>query len=100
MESRRRIDDKSTKICPLEHNSTASKIVTTKWIKVNNLLAVQYSTNKNIIFKTPMLRSELCDYSNVYIVANDQTDHGALKLSATHYKQKTEIFLVTRQRTC
>ena len=61
---------------------------------------VQYSAKKNIRFKTPMLRSELCDYSNVYIVANDQTDHGALKLSATHYKQKTEIFLVTRQRTC
>ena len=33
---------------------------------------------KNIIFKTPMLRSELCDYSNVYIVANGQTDHGTI----------------------
>ena len=78
VEFRRRIDGKSTKICPLRHNSTASKIVTTKWIKVNDLLAVQYSTNKNIIFKTPMLRSELCDYSNVYIVANGQTDHGTI----------------------
>ena len=49
------------------HNSTVSKIVTTKWIKVNDLLNVQYSAKKNIRFKTPMLRSELCDYSNVYI---------------------------------
>ena len=78
VEFRRRIGCESTKMCPLGHNSTVSKIVTTKWIKVNDLLNVQYSTKKNIRFKTPMLRSELCDYSNVYIVANDQTDHGTI----------------------
>ena len=29
----------------------------------------QYSVNKNIRFKTPMLRSDLCDYNVAYIVA-------------------------------
>ena len=89
VEFRRRIGCESTKMCPLGHNSTVSKIVTTKWIKVNDLLNVQYSTKKNIRFKTPMLRSELCDYSNVHIAVkrtitvdstngNDQTNHGTI----------------------
>ena len=73
------------KISKLLHNSTVSKFVTRKWIEVIDLLNVQYSTNKNIRFKTPMLISELRDYSNVYIAVkrtitvdgtneNNQTD--------------------------
>ena len=36
---------------------------------VNHLSSGQYSANKNIIFKTSMLRSDLSDYSDEYIVA-------------------------------
>ena len=36
------------------------------FIKVNSLSNEQYSVNKNIR-KTPMLRSELCYYIDVYI---------------------------------
>ena len=39
-----------------------------KWIDVNNLSNGQHSVNKNIKFKTRMLRSDLCDYSDAYIV--------------------------------
>ena len=35
----------------LLNDSTASKLVTKKWIKVNELSGCQYSVNKNIIFK-------------------------------------------------
>ena len=28
----------------------------------------QYSVNKNVRFKTPLLRSDLCDYSDAYII--------------------------------
>ena len=35
---------------------------------VNNVSSRQYSTNKFIRFKTPMLRSVLCDYCDAYIV--------------------------------
>ena len=45
-----------------------SEFVTRKWIKVNNLSGGKYSVKKNIRFKTPMLRSNLCDYSDAYIV--------------------------------
>ena len=40
-----------------------------KRIKVNDLLSGQYSANRNVKFKTPMLRSDLCDYSGAYIIA-------------------------------
>ena len=39
-----------------------------KWVEVNDLSSGQYSANKNIKFKTSMLRSDLCDYSDAYIV--------------------------------
>ena len=41
------------------NNSTVSKFVTRKWIEVNDLSGSQYSVNKNIRFKTPMLISDL-----------------------------------------
>ena len=42
--------------------------VTRKWIEVNHLSNGQYSVNKIIRFKTSMLRSDLWDYSDTYIV--------------------------------
>ena len=44
-----------------------SKFVTGETIKVNSLLNM-YNENKSIRFKTPMLRSNLCDYSDAYIL--------------------------------
>ena len=48
-----------------------SKFVTRKSIEVKDLSGCQYSVNKNIRFKTPMLRSGLCDYSDAYIVVKE-----------------------------
>ena len=45
-----------------------SKFVTGKWIEVNDLSGGQYSANKNKRFGNPMLRSDLCDYIDTYIV--------------------------------
>ena len=44
-----------------------SKFVTRQYVKVNSL-SNTYNENKSIRFKTPMLRSNLCDYSDVYIL--------------------------------
>ena len=44
------------------------RFITKKWIKVYDQSGGAYSTSKQIRFKTTMLRSDLCDYSNVYIV--------------------------------
>ena len=40
-------------------DSTVSKFVTKKWIEVNNLSRRQYYVNKNTMFKTLMLSSNL-----------------------------------------
>ena len=44
-----------------------SKFVTREYVRVNSLLDT-YNENKSIRFKTPMLRSHLCDYSDAYIL--------------------------------
>ena len=46
-----------------------SKFVTREYVRVNSLLDT-YNGNKSIRFKTPMLRSNLCDYSDAYISVN------------------------------
>ena len=61
------------KIYKLLNDSTVSKFVK-KWIEVNYLSSGQYSVNKNIRFKTSMLRSHLCDYSDAYIVVKGTID--------------------------
>ena len=49
-----------------------SKFVTIKYVRVNSL-SNTYNENKSIRFKTPMLRSDLCDYAGVYILVNGTT---------------------------
>ena len=44
-----------------------SKFVTTEYVRVNSL-SNTYNENKSIRFKTPMLRSNLCDYSDAHIL--------------------------------
>ena len=44
-----------------------SKFVTREYVRVNSL-SNTYNENKSIRFKTPMLSSNLCDYSNAYIL--------------------------------
>ena len=44
-----------------------SKFVTREYVRVNGLYNA-YNVNKPIRFKTPMLRSNLCDYSDAYIL--------------------------------
>ena len=44
-----------------------SKFVTREYVRVNSL-SNAYKENKSIRFKTPMLRSNLCDYSDAYVL--------------------------------
>ena len=48
-------------------NEVLSKFVTREYVIINSLLNT-YNENKSIRFKTPMLRSSLCDYSDAYIL--------------------------------
>ena len=66
------IKKEQRKISKWLNNSTVSRFVTRKWIEVNDLLGGKYSVNKTINFKTPMLRSNLCDYSGAYMLWKGQ----------------------------
>ena len=46
-----------------------SKFVAREYVRVNSL-SNTYNENKSIRFKTPILRSDLCDYADAYILVN------------------------------
>ena len=47
------------------------RFITKIWIEVRNQSGETYNTNKQIRFKTSILRSDLCDYSDTYIVLKE-----------------------------
>ena len=48
--------------------STISRFVARKWMQVNDLLNRQYSDDKNVTSKTPILRLDFFNYSDICIV--------------------------------
>ena len=63
-----------------------SKFVTREYVRVNSLLNT-YNENKSIRFKTPMLRSNLCDYSDAYILVN-----GTITVTGNHPRDRQNFF--------
>ena len=53
------------------------RFITKKWIEVYGQSGGAYNTNKQIRFKTSMLRSDLCDYNDKYIVVKRDITVGA-----------------------
>ena len=51
-------------------NKDLPKFVTKKWIEVYNQSQGNYNVNKEIKIETSMLRSDLCDFNDAYIVVN------------------------------
>ena len=49
-------------------NKDLPRYVTEKWIEVYDQSEKNYNPNKEIRIKTPMLRSDSCDFSDAYIV--------------------------------
>ena len=45
-----------------------SKFRTKNWIEINNQSRGVHNTNSDIRFKTTILKSSLCDYSDAYIL--------------------------------
>ena len=44
------------------------RFIAKKWVEVHDQFGETYNTNKQIRFKTSMLRSDLCDYSDAFVV--------------------------------
>ena len=67
-----------------------SKFVTREYVRVNSLLDT-YNENKSIISKTPMLRSNLCDYSDAYILVN-----GTITVTGNHPRDRQNRPLISK----
>ena len=70
------------------------KFRTRNWIEINDDIRGAYSPNKQIRFKTAMLRSILCDYSDAYILAkgNITVNNTAAAGAAANNAAKKVIF--------
>ena len=67
-----------------------SKFVTREYFRVNSLLDT-YNENKSIRFKTHMLRSNLCVYSDVYILGN-----GTITVTGNHPRDRQNRPLILK----
>ena len=67
-----------------------SKFVTREYVRVNSLLDT-YNENKSIRFKTHMPRSNLCDYSDVYILVN-----GTITVTGNHPRDRQNRPLILK----
>ena len=54
-----------------DESNKPSKFKTRNWVKINDEARGTYSPNKQIKFKTAMLRSSLYDYSDAYILLRE-----------------------------
>ena len=48
-----------------------SKFRTRNWVEINDESRGAYNVNSQIKFKTTMLKSSLCDYSDAYILVRE-----------------------------
>ena len=71
-----------------------SKFRTRNWVEINDDIRGAYSPNKQIRFKTTMLRSSLCDYSDAYILlkGNITVNNTAAAAAAANNANKKVIF--------
>ena len=73
----------------LFNNWTISKFVTRKWIKLNYISSGHYSVNKKIKLKTPMLKPDLWNYSDAYIVVKWRISVTATNIAIRKNKKLT-----------
>ena len=72
-----------------------SKFRTRNWVEINDDIRGAYSPNKQIRFKTAMLRSSLFDYSDAYIleIGNISVNNNAGAGAVANNTNKKDIIL-------
>ena len=87
--------DKINNLLLSEDNESekSSKFVTREYVRVNSL-SNMYNENKTIRFKTPMLRSNLCNYSDAYILVK-----GTITVTAPGVNNDADNIRDKRNRT-
>ena len=76
------------------------RFVTKKWIEVYDQSEKNYSINKEIRIKTPMLRSDLCDFSDAYIVVKGTitvtNPNNAKRNKAVTFKNNAPLIYISK----
>ena len=78
-----------------DESNKPSKFRTKKWVEINDdITGVNNSPNRLIRFKTVMLRSSLCDYSDAYILVKENitVNNTAAEGAAANNTNKKVIF--------
>ena len=77
-----------------DESNKPSKFRTRNWIEINDESRGAYPVNKQIKFKTLMLRSSLCDYADAFILVtgNITVNNTAAEGAATNNTAKMVIF--------
>ena len=77
-----------------KESNKPSKFRTKNWVEINDSIRSAYSPNKQIRFKTAMLRSSLRDYSDAYILVkgNITVNNTAAAAAAANNTNKNVIF--------
>ena len=65
-----------------------SKFRTRNWIEINDESRGVYNVNSQIKFKTKMLKSSLCDYSDAYILVKGITSVNSTASQGVIFKNK------------
>ena len=77
-----------------DESNKPSKFRTKNWVEINDDVRGVYSPNKQIRFKTSMLRSSLCDYSDAHILVkgNITVNNTAAAVAEANNTNKKVIF--------
>ena len=77
-----------------DESNKPSKFRTKNWVEINDESKGEYSSDKLIRFKTAMLRSSLCDYSDAYVLVkgNITVNNTAADGAAANNTNKKVIF--------
>ena len=75
-----------------DESNKPSKFKTRNWVEINDEARGTYSPNKQIKFKTSMLRSSLCDYSDAYILVKGNITVNNTAAAAAKNNNKNLIF--------
>ena len=82
--------DKINNLLRSEESEKLSKFVTKEYVNVNSL-SNTYNENKSIRFKTAMLRSDLCDYADAYILV-----HCTITVAGNHPRDRQNKPLILK----
>ena len=70
-----------------------SKFTTKNWVEINDESRIANNVNSQIKFKTTMLKSNLCDYSDAYILVKGTiTVNNTGTAAASNNRNKNVIF--------